>query len=200
MSKRTVILIIALLVVTLGLLVIALAPKKAVPPEEKVGARPAPTYAHTTLKISLPTAASSGLYSSSVSISSGDNKDITGVQLELSFDKSKLQIVDIIPGPFFQTPTELIKKIDNVNGTVSYALIAGIGKAGAQGTGEVVEITFRQIGKAGEVAQINFEPKSLVTSSETDQSVLKTSTGTTFTISSSAAANSAPLVNPTISK
>lgn len=200
MSKRTVILIIALLAVTLGLLAIALAPKKAVPPEEKVGSRPAPTYAHTILKLNPPTATSSGLYSSTVSISSGDNKGITGVQLELSFDKSKLQIVGIKPGSFFPTPTELIKKIDNVNGTISYALIAGIGKAGAQGNGDVATITFKEIGKAGDMAQINFEPKSLVTSSETDQSVLKTSTGTTFTIGASSTTNSAPPVNPTVIK
>lgn len=192
MSKRTVILILALLAVTLGLLAIALAPKKppAPPTEEKVSARPAPSYAHTTLKISSPVKTASGVYSSTVSISTGDNKEITGVQLELSFDKSKLQIVGIKPGAFFPTPTELIKKIDNVNGTISYALIAGIGNKGAQGDGDVVAITFREIGQAGDIAKINFEPKSLVTSLETDQSVLKTSTGTTFTIDSPQAADS----------
>lgn len=196
MSKRTIILIIVLLAVTLGLLAIALAPKKPVPPEEKVGARPAPTYAHTTLKISAPVNTGSDVYSSTVRISTGDNKDITGVQLELSFDKSKLQIVDIKPGSFFPTPTELLpKKFDNVNGTISYALIAGIGKDGAQGDGDVATITFREIGKAGDIAKINFEPKSLVTSSETDQSVLKTSTGTTFTIGASSTTNSVPTVS-----
>lgn len=195
MSKRTIILIIVLLAVTLGLLAIALAPKKAVPPEEKVGARPAPSYAHTTLKMSSPTGASSGIYSSTVSMSTGDNKGITGVQLELSFDKSKLQIVDIKPGSFFLTPTELIKRIDNVNGTISYAIIAGIGKKGAQGDGEVAKITFREVGKPGDTAQINFEPKSLVTSSETDQSVMDKATGTTFTIGASSTTNSTPPVN-----
>lgn len=192
MSKRTIILIIALLAVTLGLLAIALAPKKAIPPEEKIGSRPAPAYAYTTLRINPPSATTSGLYSSTVSISSGDNKGITGVQLELSFDKSKLQIVSVVPGSFFPTPTELIKKIDNVNGTVSYAIIAGIGKAGASGEGVVATITFREIGKAGDNASINFEPKSLVTSSETDKSVLNTSTDTTFVIGSSASENSTP--------
>lgn len=184
-----------LLAVTLGLLAIALAPRKTTPPAEKAQLRPAPSYAHTTLKINSPTNATSDLYSSTVSISS-DGNSVTGVQLELSFDKSKLQIVDVLPGSFFPTPTQLIKKIDNTNGTISYALVAGIGKAGVSGEGVVATITFREIGKAGDVAQINFEPKSLVTSSETDQSVIKTKTGTTFTIGSSAATtNSAPAVN-----
>lgn len=190
MSKRTIILIVVLLAVTLGLLAIALAPKRAVPPEEKIGSRPAPSYAHTTLKINSPVSKALGVYSSIVSISSGDNKGITGVQLELSFDKSKLQIVDVKPGTFFPTPTELgVKKIDNVNGTISYALIAGIGKAGAQGDGEVATITFKEVGKEGDIAQINFEPKSWVTSSETDQKVLETATGVTFTIGTSATTN-----------
>ncbi|MEK7573176.1 MAG: cohesin domain-containing protein [Patescibacteria group bacterium] len=194
MSKRTIILIIALLIVTVGLLAIALAPKKSnVPKDTDVASRPAPSYAHTTMKINTPAKSASGVSSAIVSIDSGGD-NISGVQLELSFDKTKLQIVDVVPGAFFPAPTELINKIDNVNGTVSYALIAGIGKAGAKGAGEVATITFREIGKAGEIAAINFEPKSLVTSSETDQSVLKTATSTTFTISSSQTTNSAPPV------
>lgn len=190
MSKRTVILIIVLLLVTAGLLVVALGPKKSAPPSEKVSARPAPTYAHTTLKINPPTV-SGGLYSSTVSVSSNGDS-LTGVQLELSFDKSKLQIVDVAPSSFFPTPSELLKKINNVNGTVSYALIAGIGKAAVSGEGVVATITFKEIGKSGDIAQINFEPKSLVTASATDQSVLKTATSVTFTIAPSTTTNSAP--------
>lgn len=193
MSKRTIILIVVLLLVTAGLLAIALAPKKAPTPEKSApGTGATPDYAHSVLSIAQPVLTPAGTYSSSVSIDTGSNQ-VTGVQLELSFDPTKLQIVDIKPSTFFPTAAELgVKKIDNVNGTISYALIAGIGKAGVSGSGDVAVITFRQIGKTGDTAELKFEAKSLVTAAERAESVMDKAVDAVFTIGTPAPENSVP--------
>lgn len=194
MSKRTVLLIIGLLIVTAGLLALALAPKKQDAPREEA-LKPAPSYAHTNLRIEAPEKSETGVNSAQVTIDTGGD-DITAVQLELSFDPEKIQVDNVVPATFFEAPTELVKKIDNAGGTVSYALIAGIGKEGAKGKGDVATITFREIGTEGETAAINFEAKSLVTSSQTDQSVLNKAIGVTFTITNPRASAPAAATSP----
>jgi len=80
---------------------------------------------------------------------------------------------------------ELLKKVDNQKGTISYALAGGLGQKGVTGGGTVAVITFQEKGKAGEIASINFLPKTLVTAQGTDKSVLKTAVGATFPIQES---------------
>lgn len=185
MSKRTVILILVLLAVTAALLALALYSK---PKSETTQAPGKPVdlpYAQTTLKLSDPLPGNTGSSTSDVMIDTGSN-EVTAVQIELSFDPSQLTDVQVRPGTFFAEPTELIKKIDNENGTVSYALTGALGQKGTKGKGTVAIITFKETGQTGDLAKINFESKSKVTAMETDQSVLKSATGITFNITSSA--------------
>ena len=184
MSTRTLILIIILLGVTALLLYIALAPKKdKVTKELPASAR----YMKPTLAISSsPTAATSAAgaesFSTNVEISTGGNK-VTAVQLELSFDPDKLTDLKVEPGPFFTNSIELRNEVDNQKGTVSYALGS---QSGVSGQGVVATLTFREIGKVGDLTKIEFLPKTQVTSEETDQSVLKSATPAAFKIETSA--------------
>ncbi len=194
MSRRTLILIIVLIGITAVLLAIALTPKQAPTP---VNQAPAPiiSYAQTTLRINNnpivvnSTSSAVTTYSTDVTITTGNNM-VNAVQLELSFDIAHLYNVDIKPGPLFKNATELLKKINNENGTISYAIAAPLGQKGFLGSGVVAVITFSENGKDGEIAKINFLPKTLVTAQGVDKSVLKTAVGATFPI---AGASPSPL-------
>ena len=191
MSRRTLILIVVLIGITAILLAIALTPKQAPVPSVQ---KPTPgiSYAQTTLRINnTPTAVNSTssavpVYSTDVTITTGNNK-VNAVQLELSFDVAHLYNVDIKPGPLFQNSVELLKKVDNQKGTISYALAGGIGQKGVTGGGTVAVITFSQKGKPGDLARINFLPKTLVTAQGIDKSVLKTAVGATFEVAGASA-------------
>ncbi len=188
MSRRTLILIVVLIIATAVLLAIALTPVR--PPA------PAPTkpsavlpYAYTTLKInSSPVIFSSPVssisaktYTTDVTIDTGNNK-VTAVQLELSFDPKLITNVDIKPGSFFVNPTELLKKINNQEGSVSYAIAGGLltGNRSVKGQGVVATISFEEIGSADETTYIKFLPKTLVTAEGIDKSVLKTTVNAVF--------------------
>jgi len=186
MSRRTLILIVVLIGITAVLLAIALTPKQA-PTPVKQPSVPSISYAQTTLRINNnPTAVIStssivSLYSTDVTITTGNNM-VNAVQLELSFDTTHLYNVDIKPGLLFQNGVELLKKVDNQKGTISYAIASPLGQKGFSGSGVVAVITFAEKGNPGETAQINFLPKSLVTAQGIDKSVLKTAVGATFPI------------------
>ena len=186
MSRRTLILIIVLIGITAVLLAIALTPSPApVPVQQKPNTYI--SYAQTTLRISNnpvvvnSTSSAAPTYSTEVTITTGNNK-VNAVQLELAFDVIHLYNVDIKPGPLFQNGVELLKKVNNQNGTISYAIVSPLGQKGFSGSGVVAVITFAENGKPGDVAKINFLPKTLVTALGTDRSALKTAIGATFPI------------------
>ncbi|OGH13895.1 MAG: hypothetical protein A3H50_00800 [Candidatus Levybacteria bacterium RIFCSPLOWO2_02_FULL_37_10] len=187
MSRRTLILIVVLIGITAVLLAIALTPKQA-PVPVKQGPTPGISYAQTTLRINnnpiavTSTSSAVPLYSTDVTITTGGSK-VNAVQLELAFDTIHLYNVDIKPGPLFKNAIELLKKINSETGTISYAIATPLGQKGFSGSGVVAVITFAEKGKPGEIAQINFLPKSLVTAQGIDKSVLKTAVGATFPLS-----------------
>lgn len=172
--------------ITAILLAIALTPKQAPPPIQQT---PTPTisFAQTSLAINNnPTVVNSTssavtVYSTDVAITTENNK-VNAVQLELSFDVAHLYNVDIKPGPLFQNGVELIKKVNRENGTISYAIVSPLGQKGFSGSGVVAVITFSESGKSGDLAKINFLPKTLVTAQGSDKSVLKSAVGATFEI------------------
>ena len=194
MSRRTLILIVVLIGITAVLLAIALTPKQAPSPPLQKQTENNLSYAQTTLRISnnptqvISTSSAVPLYSTDVIITTGGSK-VNAVQLELAFDVAHLYNVDIKPGPLFQNSVELLKKVDNQKGTISYALAGGIGQEGVRGGGTVAVITFQEKGKAGELARINFLPKTLVTAQGIDKSVLKTAVDATFPIAPASASS-----------
>ncbi len=193
MSRRTLILIVVLIGITAVLLAIALTPKQPPVPFQQI---PTPTisYAQTTLRINnnpavvSSTSSAAPTYSTDVTITTGNNK-VNAVQLELAFDVTHLYNVDIKPGPLFQNGVELLKKVNNQNGTISYAIASPLGQKGFLGSGVVAVITFTENGKPGEIARINFLPKTLVTAQGTDKSVLKSAVGATFPIAGASASS-----------
>lgn len=148
--------------------------------------------------ISTPSAATT-LYSTDVIIDTGNNK-VTAVQLELSFNK-ELTKVSIKPGSFFKNPIELLNRVDNQKGTISFALGTGVVRGrikGVRGKGTVATIYFEEKGTPGKYAQINFLPKTLVVGAGTARSVLKSTIPAVFPIGGiqSATGSSRPIYSP----
>jgi len=184
MPRKTFILISLLVLVTIGLLAIALIPSVKSP----INIVPKPTpatlsYAQTKLSLSTPVKLTLNNYSSDVLISTGNNKT-TAVQLELTYDPKVLTNVDIKSGVFFTAPVVLLKKIDTVNGRISYALGINPSQKPTSGSGIVATISFSTVsGTTAMQTPINFSPKTAATAVGYAQSVLKQSTGVLFSLS-----------------
>ena len=164
-----------------GLIALYLQPQTA--PSQPVAT---PSLAQSTLSMTAPTQVNgTSTYQSNVVINTGGNKAIAA-QIELNYNSSDISVSDITPGPFFKSPDELFKKIDSANDRVSYALGAGLGQKGVQGTGVVAVLTFTKLKTTG-TTTIGFNPKSLVSAEGIAKSVLSRTTGVTFSLSSPSA-------------
>lgn len=185
MSKRTLALIITLLVITLFLLWIAYYQNnqnqtysEAVP-----SITPKAVTPQTTLSLFPNPLSATGSSSSSAKVEI-DTKDnfVTAVQLELSYDPRLLKNLDIsLPQnniAFFENPVVLYKEIDEKEGRISFALGISSASKPRKGMGTVAVITFRKDQSLGQT-QITFLPKTLVKAEGLEASVLKESNGTT---------------------
>lgn len=190
MSKKTLLLIIFLFLVTCGLLYLAL----VTPPlhQQQTVNRPTPTplsvNAHTTLTLTPASASQSSQltqYTMAVVMNTGENK-VNSVQLELAYDPQALSNVTVTPGDFFQQPSTLVNTINTVDGRISYALAEQVDLPGKTGTGTVALISFN-IAKdfTNQTTQITFLPKTAVAADRIFESVLKKATGYTLTLTPS---------------
>ena len=188
MSKKTLVLIIFLFLVTVGLLYLAL----VTPPYQKkqppVGPTPTPisVNAHTTLAIAPASASESSKltqYSLAVTIHTGSNL-VNAVQLELAYDPQALTNVTVSQGDFFRQPTTLLNSIDTVDGRISYATTEQLDLPAKMGTGTVAIISF-DIAKdfTGKMTTISFLPKSAVAADKIMESVLRSTSNYTLTVS-----------------
>lgn len=181
MSNRTLSLIIVLLIVTVVLLYVALQSPSRPSSTPQTSPSPIPTPAEQSILRLMPNplTISSPSGQISVEVESGTNK-ITAVQLELSFDPTKVTGMTITPGPLLENPIVLFNSIDVKKGTASYAL--GISPTGAAkaGSGVVATIRVQTALRSNEQTTIEVLPKSLVTAEGINSSVLKTSLGTTI--------------------
>lgn len=186
-ANKTPLLIIFLVIATVILVALAMAPNRPSLPTPNLGAQKE-IMADSSLSLSElygvgedATSSASTSFMSDVQIVTGKNK-VTGVQLEIKYDPALLGTVDIIPGDFLQNPTELLKKIDTEEGIISYAL--GTENEGLSGKGVVATITFvPRTGVRGETA-FEFLSKTTVVAENADQAVLKEMSGLEFTLGS----------------
>lgn len=169
--NKTWVLVAGLVILTAVLLIVSLTSKSFSP----LSSNPKnlkTDFAHTSLSISeeIRPSTSSGKYETDVIINT-DKDEISGAQIELSFDPKILTNVDIAPGGFIENPNILIKTIDNKTGVIRYAIAIKPGGKSVKGTGVIAVISFTKIG-SGETF-INFLPQSQVSTSGYNQSVLK---------------------------
>lgn len=125
--------------------------------------KPNPLYVLTTEKNASPSAVN-------IQINTKKNK-VTAVQLELSYDPTLLTDVNIIPGPFFTSPSVLLKEIKN--GTILYSLGVAPGSSGKKGKGIIATVTFRINSTKSTITPLLFLPKTMVAADGETKSVLK---------------------------
>lgn len=111
-------------------------------------------------------------YSSTVNIDTGKN-GVVGVQLELYYDPTLITNVAVTPLEFFPQAVIVLKKIDQQNGRISYALTVSPGEEAVKGMGQLVKISYTPIGTEGINSAINFLPKTEVSGDTTAGSLLK---------------------------
>jgi hypothetical protein len=180
MSKRTLFLIFALLLITFALLMMALYQPSALKTIQQPIVTTKEPIVQTVLSFGNPSVATSSStststlnYSLPINISTGKNK-VTAVQLELQYDPQVLTNVAVTTGSFFTTPSVLLNQIDFKTGRISYAFgISPTGQA-IMGKGNVANLTFSYIKSASpEKTAIIFLPKTLVTAEGVSESVLR---------------------------
>ncbi|PIP74921.1 MAG: hypothetical protein COW87_01310 [Candidatus Levybacteria bacterium CG22_combo_CG10-13_8_21_14_all_35_11] len=191
MPKRTLALIIFLIVATVGLVALSVYNK---PPEPApIVKKPViPEYVQTIISLSnniTPVATKPGQFQTEAIISTGSNK-VTAVQLELTYDPKALSNVTITPGTFIKEPTVLLKKVDPVLGRITLAMGVNMGESGVNGDGQIAIITFTpNVGYT--TTQIGFMPTTGVSAEGVLKSVLKRATGAVITLEQPAATTSA---------
>ena len=180
MSKKTIALIISLVVLTAALLVIALTAKQPAqvnnPTSNNSQNQPSPTPpAQTILTLSPnPLNALPGTNEILVQIDSGSNA-VTTVQLELAYDPKLISNIKVTPDEFLTNAVELLNKNDPSTGRVSFALGILPSQPARTGKGVVAKITFnaRNATLLTRDTELTLLPKSLVTASGVSPSVLK---------------------------
>lgn len=186
MPKRTLTLIIALVLVAAGLVFLALSTLQTQQPFANSSLSPTPVpYAHTMLTMTPNPATSTAGTNTQIAVMINSNGDkVSAAQLEIAFDPTALTIVDIAPATtdqFFSRTTQLLKIIDQRNGKVSYAIALGTTEKAKAGSGTLAIITVR-LAPTAKQAMLNFLPSTLVTATGVNPSVLVKATGTTISL------------------
>ncbi len=178
---RTIYLIVVLVIITTGLIIFALRlHTSSVAP---VAPTPTPKFlmAHTQLSLSPDTATPSSV---DVKINTTSNT-VSGVQIELAYDPTVIQNVQVKQGTFFPQAMPLINNIDKTNGRISYALVIPINTNGVKGTGTVAIITYTKVLGVNKNIVLTFLPKTKVTQLGILDSVLDTTTNLTISATGS---------------
>lgn len=179
-SKRTLILIAILALVTAGLLYLAIRQDQPTP---KVSMAPTPTVspAHTTLSITPGNASTSARQTANIVIDSHSNK-VSGIQLNLSYDPTVLANVTIQQGQYFTNPNVLLHNVDKQNGRITLVMAIQPTAQQASGSGTVATISYTFLPTTKESTTISFLPKTAVTQEGELSSVLATTTNLTIAI------------------
>lgn len=190
MSNRTLGLIIFLIAITAGLIYLAIYPKPPtqVPSVIKTTPTPAPQTSLIITPNLLTVSSSSG--SLAVDIDTKQN-NITGVQLELSFDPKVITKVKLTPGSFFPNPVKLIDNVDYKNGRITYVLAITPTDNPVAGKGTMATIDFTGDFQLSQTTKIDLLPKTLITAKGAQGSVLKEAVGATINFSQTGAINTA---------
>lgn len=171
---KTIVLIVILALIAISLVYVAFLSKDA--PLRQIVQKTSQeetNLADTSLSIEESIKAEEGNdYSSTVKINTGKN-GVIGVQLELYYDPTLITNVTVTPLDFFPQAVEVLKKVDQQNGRISYALTVSPGEEAVKGMGELVKISYTPIGTEGVNSVINFLPKTEVSGDTTAGSLLK---------------------------
>jgi len=186
-QNKTPLLVLFLLLITGILVYMALSPKRG-PETETQNISPA-AQANTKLSVaSAPylseeeiSTTSAKTYLIDVNADTGENA-ITGVQLELAYEPKNLNIIDITSGDLIKDSVTVLKNIDKVNGTISYAIATPLGAKGVKGSGVVAKIKFQAPLDPSTTIGFSFDGKTVVTTDATTDDVLRETVDSSFSL------------------
>lgn len=154
MSKKTLALIITLIILTIVLLVVAFTTQnKQATPQTQETVTPTPTpIGHTTLMLENSVTQTLGSTSAStvnvVIDTHGDQ--VTAVQLEIAYDPKVLINMRVTPGTFFATPQVLpVGGVNTQTGRITYMIAPTNIRETQTGTGVVAVLTFNPVRTTG---------------------------------------------------
>lgn len=182
MSKRTLILITFLTLLTAFFVYVAVSQNSSKPPvtkEANVTPTKKPSLAFTTLALMPQKVLLTGKTGSvDVEVDThGEKNKVTAVQLELQYDTKAVSAVSIKPGTFLDGAVPMINSIDPKTGRITYAMGISPTKSAKSGKGVVATITFQSLLSEGQTTEITVLPSSIVTAEGIAESVLLKSTG-----------------------
>lgn len=182
MSKRTLFLILLLLLAVGALVLSVNQTSLREKPTSTPVATPTPVVRNFTTLVASPSAGLMPIGEEqdiTINIDTGANK-VASVQLEMVFNQEFIRVVRIEPLSFFANPTVLLNEIDNKTGTISYALGTTEVKSGR---GDLAKITIVGKKATGNTSTpITFLPKTSVGEIGNPTSVLKDAIGVNFII------------------
>jgi hypothetical protein len=164
--------LVAFLVIVTGVLLVVSLTSKYSSPGPSSSKEFKKDFAHTSLEFSNDIKSGTTSAQQQVDINIITNGDkVTMAQLEMSYDPKLLTNVNITSGEFIKNAVVLQKNIDTTNGRIKYWIGIPPNQKGLNGKGIIATVSFTKIGSSP--AQINFMPKTSVSASGIDQSVLK---------------------------
>lgn len=202
MPRKTLALIVGLVLVTIILFIIALRTgQDAGKTGDGTTMQPSPTP-HVVSVLMLdpnPVAVVSGKQGEVNVILTPSYNKVTAVQLEIQYDPLMVSDVEVEPGPLFPNAVVLINTNDVETGTITYAFGISPSQKPVVTAGLVAKLTFTARGVIGKQSQIIIQPTSLVTAQGVADSVLSSATGTTVVIGSATTTDVMENVTPTSS-
>ena len=149
MSKKTIALIISLVVLTAALLTVALTAKQPIGTSSELTSTkqeeniPTPTPPAQTIMSLSPSSlsATTGLNEVDVILDAGNNT-ISTAQIELAYDPKLVYNVKITPGEYIKNAREYINQNDTTTGRFSYAIGVFLNQEVGKGKGVFAKITF----------------------------------------------------------
>lgn len=182
-SKKTVILICILTVITAALLYAAIVQQpKTSPLVAKSVQKVSP--AHTVLSLVSASSTTSSQFNKTLNLLADPHGNkVNGIQVELSYDPTTITNVAITPGQFFSHPVILFHTIDKTNGRISYVIAPGLSDGLATQSGTVATLVLTLNPQATSSTTLHFLPKTKVTQEGTLESVLKSALDLKLTFS-----------------
>lgn len=168
MSKKTISLILGVVVLSLGVVFGVI----LVGQDQDFRERAAPSST-ITLNSSDPTPKVGEQFTISANIDTGGNSVIAS-ELYFEFDSAKLEVLDVVNGSFFLNPEVIGPTIDNDAGKVDYVTFILPGVEPSTGVGTLINLSVRA--KAAGTAVVSLSPDTIVgATQENAQNVLVSS-------------------------
>jgi hypothetical protein len=146
--------------------------------------KPTSTNSQATTTLSLTAAKTTVKNGQSVAVNVGINtnsNDVIGADLDISFDKTKMQVLDVKAGSFFATPDVSNKVLDNTTGHAKVTVNIPPSGAAKRGTGTIAIVTFKALAEGP--TRVDFGDGNLVAALNMNGlSALNSTTGLGLTV------------------